>query len=53
MAIWRLEKKPGKAPFSCISKTFLRRQCIKTEEFSRREMARTGNKKAAYLKAAF
>ena len=53
LGFWGVEKKALFGPFFCISKRYLGRQCIKTEEFSRREMARTGNKKAAYLKAAF
>ena len=44
-AIPPLEKKPGKGPFSSISKSYLGRECIKTEGILRWEPGRTGNKK--------
>ena len=52
-AIPPLEKKPGKGPFCCISKSSLGRQCIKMEGIARREPGQKDNKKATYLKAAF
>ena len=52
-AIHPLEKKPGKGPFCCISKSSLGRQCIKTEGFARREPGQKDNKKDTLKRCLF
>ena len=53
LAIWRLEKKALTGPFFFISKRYLGRQCIKTEEILRRKSSHTGNKKDTLQKVSF
>ena len=53
LGFWGVEKKALFGPFFCISKRYLGRECIKMAAIFRRNLSCTGNKKAAYLKAAF